>query len=140
MRRHSAAWWAAPLLLGLALSPAALVQGGDVPAYFDGDLFTVRLAPVDAREAPPERPERVNTLWSCDSCGDGYVSVLNAVAADGADGVWREVCIAFSPGVPVRQLTSDTDVLSAAAAGDITLTATDTLLRSAVMGRGPNKP
>ena len=57
-------------------------SGGDMPAYYDGQLFTIN----------------------------------------------------FNPGFQPVQLTSDTEVLAAAASGEITLTDTDEFYRCSVVG------
>ena len=63
-----------------------------------------------------------------------FVSVLDAIQGDGFNPIWEEVQITFNPGVTPVQLTSDTDVLAAEAAGQITLTDTEEFYRCSVVG------
>jgi len=109
-------------------------SGGDMPAYYDGQLFTInfKLLKPDLHKNPS-----FNTIYQCDSCqasGLNFVSVLDAIQGDGFNPIWEEVQITFNPGNPVRQLTSDTDVLAAAAQGIITLTDTEEFYRCSVVG------
>ena len=105
-----------------------------MPAYYDGQLFTInfKLLKPDLHKNPS-----FNTIYQCDSCeeqGLTFVSVLDAIQGDGFNPIWEEVQINFTPGNPVEQFTSDTDVLAAAAKGTITLTDTEEFYRCSVVG------
>ena len=63
-----------------------------------------------------------------------FVSVLDAIQGDGFNPLWQEVQIIFNDRVPPRQLTSDTDIAAAEAAGQITLIPTNEVYRCAVIG------
>ena len=109
-------------------------SGGNMPAYYDGQLFTInfKLLKPDLHSNPS-----FNIIYQCDSCaasGLDFVSVLDAIQGDGFNPIWEEVQINFSPGFTPSQLTSDTDVLAAAAAGEITLTDTEEFYRCSVVG------
>ena len=109
-------------------------SGGDMPAYYDGQLFTInfKLLKPDLHNNPG-----FNIIYQCDSCaasGLEFVSVLDAIQGDGFNPIWEEVQINFSPGFTPAQLTSDTDVLAAAASGEITLTDTEEFYRCSVVG------
>ena len=130
---------AAGVFLLLALAGPAWAKnpngsGGDMPAYYDAQLFTInfKLLKPDFHKNPS-----FNTIYQCDSCaasGLNFVSVLDAIQGDGFNPIWEEVQINFTPGNPVQQLTSDTDILAAAAQGVITLTDTDEFYRCSVVG------
>src|SRR5437588_2338892 len=99
----------------LASSPNG--SGGDMPAFYDGQLFTInfKLLKPDLHKNPS-----FNTIYQCDACeaqGLTFVSVLDAIQGDGFNPIWEEVQITFNPGNPVQQFTSDTDILAAAAQG-----------------------
>ncbi len=116
----------------LASSPNG--SGGDMPALYDGQLFTInfKLLHPDLHKNPS-----FNTIYQCDACapqGLNFVSVLDAIQGDGFNPIWEEVQITFNPGFTPEQLTSDTEVLAAAAAGKITLTDTDEFYRCSVVG------
>ncbi len=127
-------------LVALALAGPALAgnlngSAGDMPAFYDGKLFTINF-----KEQPPGGEQSliahngsINTIYMSDST-PGFVSVLDAIQGDGFNPLWLEVQIAFNPGHTPRQLTSDTEILAAAAAGEITLTATDEVYRCSVVG------
>ena len=109
-------------------------HGGDMPAYYDAQLFTInfKLLHPDLHKNPS-----FNTIYQCDSCaasGLNFVSVLDAIQGDGFNPIWEEVQIKFNPGFTPEQFTSDTDVLAAAARGEITLTDTEEFYRCSVVG------
>jgi hypothetical protein len=137
LRRGLVVMVGAVLLLGAAGSARASNpngSGGDMPSYYDGQLFTInfKLLKPDLHKNPS-----FNTIYQCDSCegqGLAFVSVLDAIQGDGFNPIWEEVQINFTPGNPVQQFTSDTDVLAAAAQGIITLTDTEEFYRCSVVG------
>ncbi len=125
------------LLLGMggaAFASNPNGSGGDMPAYYDGQVFTInfKLLKPDMHHNPS-----FNTIYQCDACeaqGLDFVSVLDAIQGDGFNPIWEEVQITFNPGFTPVQLTSDTEVLAAAAAGEITLTDTEEFYRCSVVG------
>ncbi len=109
-------------------------SGGDMPAYYDGKLFTInfKLLKPDMHSNPS-----FNIIYQCDACAEqglNFVSVLDAIQGDGFNPIWEEQQIVFKEGVTPIQLTSDTDVLAAQAAGLITITDTDEFYRCSVVG------
>ncbi|MDP9342487.1 MAG: hypothetical protein M3Q23_10435 [Actinomycetota bacterium] len=122
-------------IAGPAFAGSPNGSGGDMPAYYDGQLFTInfKLLKPDLHKNPS-----FNTIYQCDACaaaGVSFVSVLDAIQGDGFNPIWEEVQITFNPGVTPVQLTSDTDVVAAAAAGQITLTDTEEFYRCSVVGQ-----
>ena len=112
-------------------------SGGNMPAYYDGKVFTInfKLLRPDLHNNPS-----FNIIYQCDACeasGLNFVSVLDAIQGDGFNPIWEEVQINFNPGFQPVQLTSDTDVLAAATSGEITLTDTEEFYRCSVVGPGP---
>ena len=119
---------------GVAHAASTNGSGGNMPAYYDGKLFTInfKLLTPDLHNNPS-----FNIIYQCDACesqGLDFVSVLDAIPADGFNPIWEEVQITFNPGFTPVQLTSDTDVLAAAAQGEITLTDTEEFYRCSVVG------
>jgi hypothetical protein len=119
---------------GAAFASSPNGSGGDMPAYYDGQVFTInfKLLKPDLHHNPS-----FNTIYQCDACeaqGLDFVSVLDAIQGDGFNPIWEEVQITFNPGFTPVQLTSDTDVLAAAASGEITLTDTEEFYRCSVVG------
>ena len=137
VRRGLAVVAGAMLLLSVAATARASNpngSGGDMPAYYDGQLFTInfKLLKPDFHKNP-----QFNTIYQCDSCAESgleFVSVLDAIQGDGFNPIWEEVQINFNPGFQPVQFTSDTDVLAAAASGEITLTDTEEFYRCSVVG------
>ena len=109
-------------------------RGGTMPAYYDDEIFTInfKLLKPDLHHHPS-----FNIIYQCDSCAESgleFVSVLDAIQGDGFNPIWEEVQINFNPGFQPVQFTSDTDVLAAAASGEITLTDTEEFYRCSVIG------
>jgi hypothetical protein len=122
-------------------SVSANGRAGTMPAYYDGDLFTINFKelPSGGEASNLARNGSINTIYQCDVCegqvpGGMFISVLDAIQADGFNPLWQEVQITFTDDHAPRQLTSDTDVLAAAAAGEITLAATGEVYRCSVIG------
>jgi hypothetical protein len=109
-------------------------SGGDMPAYYDAQLFTInfKLLKPDMHKNPS-----FNTIYQCDSCAEqglDFVSVIDAIQGDGFNPIWEEVQITFNQGFAPVQFTSDDEVLQAAASGEITLTDTEEFYRCSVVG------
>ena len=122
-------------MAGAAFAASPNGSGGDMPAFYDDQIFTInfKLLKPDLHKNPS-----FNIIYQCDACeasGLDFVSVLDAIQGDGFNPIWEEVQITFNPGVTPVQLTSDTDILAAAAAGQITLTDTEEFYRCSVVGQ-----
>ena len=132
------------LALALSLNGSAVAandngSGGDMPAFYDGELLTINFMelPSGGEQANIQRNGSINTIYMSDPGlpgGQPFISVLDAIQGDGFNPLWQEVQIAFTAGHTPRQLLSDNDVLAAAAAGEITLTVTGELYRCSVVG------
>ena len=135
-------------VLGLALAgwaggsaQAASDNGraGVMPAYYDHELFSINFMelPPGGEEANIAHNQSINFIFMSDPGlpgGEPFISVLDAIQGDGFNPIWEEVQINFNPGFTPVQLTSDTDVLAAEAAGHITLTDTEEFYRCSVVG------
>ncbi len=113
-------------------------SAGNMPALYDGRLVTMNFKeqPVQAEQALLQRNGSINIIYMSDAGLPGdqpFISVLDAIQTDGFNPLWQEVQITFNSGFTPRQLTSDTDVLAAAAAGEITLTTTTEIYRCSVV-------
>ncbi len=116
-------------------------SGGDMPAYYDGQLFTINFKkePDSAAAALMAHNGSINVIYMSDPGlpgGQPFDAVLDAIQGDGFNPLWLEVQITFNPGFTPRQITRDDDVLDAAASGEITLSATGEVYRCAVVGPG----
>jgi len=109
-------------------------SGGDMPAYYDDQIFTINFKQLnpDLHKNPS-----FNIIYQCDACessGLDFVSVIDAIPGDGFNPIWEEVQITFNEGFQPVQFTSDDQVLEAAANGEITLTDTEEFYRCSVVG------
>ena len=133
---------AATLALGLVASARAGSASGiasALPAYYDGDLLTilfVEFSPAAERNLLQHNAS-LNFIYQSDPGlpgGQPFISVIDAIPADGFNPIWEEVQIAFTPGHTPRQLFSDDDVAAAFNAGEITLTFTGEVYWCPVIG------
>ena len=129
--------------LMLSFSASALAQNpngsaGQMPAYYDGKLFTINFKelPSGGENSTLQHNRSINTIYMSDqaeAAGFMFISVLDAIQGDGFNPLWNEVQIVFNSGVPF-QFTSDNDILAAAAMGIITLDPTTEVYRCSVVG------
>jgi len=134
----------AVLALGVGPAAASSLNGraGTMSAYYDGQLFTINFKELssNAEMATLRHNHSINVIYMCDACdtslpgSQAFVSVIDAIQGDGFNPLWQEVQILFNDPFPPRQLTSDTDIEAAAAAGEISLIPTNEVYRCAVLG------
>jgi hypothetical protein len=115
-------------------------SAGDMPAYYDHQLFTINFKelPPGGEQAALQHNTSINIIYMSDAGlpgGQPFISVLDAIQGDGFNPLWLEVQINFRPGHTPRQLFSDDEISNAAQAGEITLTVTDELYRCSVVGK-----
>jgi hypothetical protein len=114
---------------------------GSMPAYYDHDLFTINFKQLTTAQATLlAKNNQQNTIYQSDPGlpgGQPFVSVIDAIPADGMNPLWAEVQIAFTPGHTPRQLFSDDEIAAAAASGEITLSPTNEMYRCSVIGTLP---
>ena len=129
------------LLEGVASAGSMNGRAGTMPAFYDGALLTINFneLPSGGEAATLAQNKSINTIYMCDQCegalpgGESFMSVIDAIQGDGFNPLWQEVQITFDTIAP-QQFTSDTDILAAAGAGEITLTPTTEVYRCAVIG------
>ena len=131
---------------GIALHGIALAGGspngvaGGEPTYYDANLLAINLKLMGSGTTVLGHNSQTNIIWQSDGGlpgGKPFISVINAIPADGFNPLWDECQITFNPGHTPRQLFSDDEVNGAAAAGEITVTDTHELYRCSVIGK-PN--
>jgi len=113
-------------------------SAGDMPAYYDGQLFTINFKqqPSGGEASLLTHNGSINTIYMSDqaeAAGVMFSSVLDAIQGDGFNPLWQEVQIVFNT-VPPQQFFSDNQILAAAAAGQITLVPTTEVYRCSVVG------
>jgi hypothetical protein len=109
-------------------------RGGDMPAYYDAQLFTInfKLLKPDLHHNPS-----FNIIYQCDACAEqglNFISVIDAIQGDGFNPIWEEQQITFNPGFQPVQFFSDDEILAAEASGEITITDTEEFYRCSVVG------
>jgi hypothetical protein len=136
MRQHVSSMALVALLVllcaGMALAQSTNGSAGDMPAYYDGQSFTINLKemPPNAENSLLGHNSQINTIYMA----EGFIAVLDAIQGDGFNPLWREVDYSFNEGYTPVQLFSDTEIEQAAAAGVITLTPTNEVYRCSVVG------
>jgi len=110
---------------------------GSMPAYYDHTLFTINFFRLTTAQATLlAKNSQQNTIYQSDPGlpgGAPFISVIDAIPADGFNPLWAEVQIAFTAGHTPRQLFSDDEINTAAANHEITLTPTHEMYRCAVI-------
>ena len=129
------------LLAGMASAVSDNGRAGTMPAYYDGELFTINFKelPPGGEQANLAHNVSINTIYMCDMCegnipGGMFISVLDAIQGDGFNPLWQEAQIVFNPPNTPRQLFSDNEIAAAVTSGEITVTLTDEVYRCSVIG------
>ena len=136
------------LLLIVWMSPALAVPGNgngkatQMPAYYDGNLFTVNMFEVPGEGAILEHNKSVNEIYTSNDLDEeqDFIPVIDAIQGDGFNPLWHQNIYTFNTGFTPHQFTSDEEVLDAADAGEITIDSTDEVYRCSVVGPGPKNP
>ncbi len=127
------------VLAGAARAGSTNGSAGQMPAYYDDQLFTINFKELSpkAERAVLAHNKSINVIYMSDQGlpgGEMFIAVIDAIQGDGFNPLWQEKQIVFNPGVPRRQLTSDTDVDDAEMAGEIMVVPTDEVYRCSVVG------
>jgi hypothetical protein len=113
---------------------------GQMPAFFDGELFTVNMKELseNASESIIENNPSVNEIYASNDLDEeqDFIPVIDAIQGEGFNPLWRQILIVFNEGFTPHQFVSEEEI-EAAAAGDnpeITLVETDEVYRCSVVG------
>jgi hypothetical protein len=126
-----------------ALAAAGSVNGaaGQMPAYYEGDLFTVNMKELSetASASIIAKNQSLNEIYASNDLDEeqDFVPVIDAIQGEGFNPLWRQILIVFNEGFTPHQFVSE-DEIEAAAAGpnpEITLVETDEVYRCSVVGR-----
>ena len=127
----------APPTLQRSMNGAA----GQMPAYYDGQLFTVNMKemPDDASASLIANNSSINKIYASNDLDEeqDFIPVINAIQGDGFNPLWQQILIVFNPGFTPHQFVSDEEVEAAAAGAnpEITLVVTDEVYRCSVVGQ-----
>src|SRR6476469_1668716 len=113
---------------------------GQMPAFYDGELFTVNMQemPGSASDSLIGSDKSINDIYASNDLDEeqDFMPVLDAIQGEGFNPLWRQNLIVFNPGFTPHQFLSDTEVLAAAAGlnPEIAIVVTDEVYRCAVVG------
>jgi hypothetical protein len=115
--------------------------GGQMPAYYEGELFTVNMKEMSetANASIIGKNQNLNEIYASNDLDEeqDFVPVINAIQGEGFNPLWHQVLIVFNEGFTPHQFVSE-DEVEAAAAGpnaEITLVETDEVYRCSVVGK-----
>jgi hypothetical protein len=112
-------------------------SAGQMPAFYDGELFTVNMKEMPNSDPLIAHNRSINVIYASNDLDEeqDFVPVLDAIQGDGFNPLWLQVLIVFNPGFTPHQFTSDVEVEAAADGNnpEITLVVTDEVYRCAVV-------
>jgi len=134
------AWigWQAP---AHAMPGSTKGAAGEMPAFYDGELFTINSTELSATATAAilARNQGTNTIYVTNDLDDeqDFIPVIDAIQGDGFNPLWHQILIVFNRGVTPHQFTSDDEVLDAASGAhpEITLVDTGEVYRCSVVGK-----
>jgi hypothetical protein len=113
---------------------------GQMPAYYDGELFTVNIFQLSDTAAASIIGKNAshNEIFASNDLDEEqeFIPVIDAIQGDGFNPLWDQILIVFNEGFTPHQFFSD-DEIQAAAAGanpEITLVDTGEVYRCSVVG------
>jgi hypothetical protein len=112
---------------------------GQMPAFYEGQLFTVNMKEVPNSDPLIAKNPSVNEIYASNDLDEeqDFIPVIDAIQGEGFNPLWRQILIVFNAGFTPHQFVSE-DQIDAAAAGptpEITLVETDEVYRCSVVGR-----
>jgi hypothetical protein len=125
----------------LAASASSNGAAGQMPAYYEGQLFTVNMKemPDHASESLIPKNGNTNEIYASNDLDEeqDFIPVIDAIQGEGFNPLWRQILIVFNPGFEPHQFVSE-DQIDQAAAGpnpEIHLVETDEVYRCSVIGK-----
>jgi hypothetical protein len=127
---------------GVASASQGTTNGaaGQMPAFYDGELFTVNMKemPDNAADSLIGQNSSINTIYASNDLDEeqDFIPVIDAIQGDGFNPMWNQVLIVFNEGFAPHQFVSDDQVLAAAAGAnpEINLVETGEVYRCSVVG------
>ena len=127
---------------GVAFASDGSMNGaaGQMPAFYDGELFTVNMKemPDNASDSLRGNNMSINTIYASNDLDEeqDFTPVIDAIQGDGFNPLWDQVLIVFNEGFTPHQFVSDEQVLAAAAGPnpEITIVETGEVYRCSVVG------
>jgi hypothetical protein len=125
---------------GLAAAGSMNGAAGQMPAFYDGELFTVNMKqlPNTGSDSIITKNQSLNEIFASNDLDEeqDFIPVINAIQGDGFNPLWHQVLIVFNEGFTPHQFVSDDEIKEAAAGThpEITLVVTDEVYRCSVVG------
>jgi hypothetical protein len=126
---------------GLAAQGTTSGAAGQMPAFYDGELFTVNMKELSdiASDSIITKNSSHNVIYASNDLDEeqDFIPVIDAIQGDGFNPLWLQVLIVFNEGFTPHQFLSDDEVEAAAGGAnpEITLVDTGELYRCSVVGR-----
>jgi hypothetical protein len=112
-----------------------------MPAYYEGELFTVNmkeLSPTASSSLIAKNPS-LNEIYASNDLDEeqDFIPVIDAIQGEGFNPLWQQILIVFNEGFTPHQFVSEEEIEEAAdgAEPEITLVPTDEVYRCAVVGQ-----
>ena len=126
-----------------ALAAQGSVNGaaGQMPAFYEGDLFTVNMKELSetASASIIGKNKSLNEIYASNDLDDeqDFFPVIDAIPGKEFNPLWHQILIVFNEGFTPHQFVSEDEVEAAAAGAnpEITLVETDEVYRCSVVGR-----
>jgi len=124
----------------LAAAGSTNGAASQMPAYYEGQLFTVNMKqqPDNAATSLIGKNASINEIYASNDLDEEqvFIPVINAIQGEGFNPLWRQNLIVFNAGFTPHQFTSEAEVLAAAAGPnpEITLVVTNEVYRCSVVG------
>jgi hypothetical protein len=127
--------------LALAARGSVNGAGSQMPAYYEGELFTVNMKqlPDNAGASIIAKNQSLNEIYASNDLDEeqDFTPVINAIQGEGFNPLWHQNLIVFNPGFTPHQFVSE-DEVKAAAGGpnpEITIVVTNEVYRCSVVGQ-----
>ena len=125
----------------LAATGSVNGAAGQMPAYYEGQLFTVNMKqqPDSASASLIGKNASINEIYASNDLDEeqDFIPVINAIQGEGFNPLWHQNLIVFNEGFTPHQFISEDEVLAAAAGAnpEIHLVVTDEVYRCSVVGQ-----
>ena len=122
-----------------ALAASKNGSAGQMPAFYEGTLFTVNMKEMPNSDPLLDHNSSVNEIYATNDLDEeqDFIPVIDAIQGEGFNPLWHQILIVFNPGFTPHQFTSADEVEDAAAGPnpEITLIETDEVYRCSVVGK-----
>src|SRR3954468_17650248 len=122
-----------PTNVALAAQGSKNGAASQMPAFYDGELFTVNMKEMPASDPLIQHNSSINEIFASNDLDEeqDFIPVIDAIQGDGFNPLWHQNLIVFNAGFTPHQFVSEDEVLAAAAGPnpEITIVVTDEVYR-----------